>query len=203
MEARVAVLVSGSGTNLQRLLDDQAIRPHIALVLCDRPGVRALDRARAAGVETVVIEPDGFSDRSDFDLAVLRVLEDRRIDALVSAGYMRLLGKPVLDVYGGRWLNVHPALLPSFPGMHGVRDALAYGVSVTGVTVFLVDEGIDSGPIVSQEVVEVLPGDDWGSLEERIHAAEHRQLPAAVRALIEGRLQVDGRRVHVREASDG
>ncbi|MEP6973335.1 MAG: phosphoribosylglycinamide formyltransferase [Actinomycetota bacterium] len=203
MEARVAVLVSGSGTNLQRLLDDQAIRPHIALVLSDRPAVRALDRAREAGVESAVIEPDGFPDRSDFDLAVLRVLEDRRIDALVSAGYMRLLGKPVLDVYGGRWLNVHPALLPSFPGMHGVRDALAHGVKVTGVTVFLVDEGIDSGPIVSQEVVEVLPGDDWGSLEERIHAAEHRQLPAAVRALIEGRLQVDGRRVHVREASDG
>lgn len=203
MESRVAVLVSGSGTNLQRLLDDQAIRPHIALVLCDRPGVRALDRAREAGVETVVIEPDGFLDRSDFDLAVLRVLEDRRIDALVSAGYMRLLGKPVLDVYGGRWLNIHPALLPSFPGMHGVRDALAHGVKVTGVTVFLVDEGVDTGPIVSQEVVEVLPQDDWDSLEERIHAAEHRQLPAAVRALIEGRLEVEGRRVRIRESVDG
>jgi len=171
MEARIAVLVSGSGTNLQALLDDPVLRPHIALVLSDRPGVGALDRAREAGVE----------------------------GALVSAGYMRLLGKTVLDVYGGRWLNVHPALLPSFPGMHGVRDALAYGVRVTGVTVFLVDEGVDTGPIVSQEVVEVRPDDDWDSLEPRIHAAEHRQLPAAVRALIEGRLQVDGRLVRVRE----
>jgi phosphoribosylglycinamide formyltransferase-1 len=203
MEARVAVLVSGSGTNLKTLLDDRAIRPHIALVLSDRPGVRALDRAREAGVEIAVIEPDGFPDRSDFDLAVLRLLEDRRIDALVSAGYMRLLGKPVLDVFGGRWLNIHPALLPSFPGMQGVRDALAHGVKVTGVTVFLVDEGVDTGPIVSQEVVEVLPDDDWDSLEERIHAAEHRQLPPAVRALIEGRLQVEGRHVRVREPSDG
>ncbi len=133
---------------------------------------------------------------------MLALLEDRRIDTLVSAGYMRLLGKPILDVYGGRWLNVHPALLPSFPGMHGVRDALAYGVKVTGVTVFLVDEGVDTGPIVAQEVVEVLPDDDWDSLEVRIHAAEHRQLPAAVRALIEGRLQVDGRHVRVEEADD-
>lgn len=203
MGARVAVLVSGSGTNLKALLDDPAIRPHIALVLSDRPGVRALDRAREAGVEIAVIEPDGFADRSDFDLAVLRLLEDRRIDALVSAGYMRLLGKPILDVFGGSWLNIHPALLPSFPGMHGVRDALAHGVKVTGVTVFLVDEGVDTGPIVSQEVVEVLPDDDWDSLEERIHAAEHRQLPAAVRALIDGRLQVEGRHVRVREAADG
>jgi phosphoribosylglycinamide formyltransferase-1 len=201
MDARVAVLVSGSGTNLQALLDDPAIRPHVALVLSDRPGVRALDRAREAAVESVVIEPDGFADRSDFDLAVLRVLDERRIDVLVSAGYMRLLGKPVLDVFEGRWLNVHPALLPSFPGMHGVRDALEYGVKVTGVTVFLVDEGVDTGPIVSQEVVEVLADDDWDSLEERIHEAEHRLLPAAVRALIEGRLHVDGRRVVV--SSDG
>jgi phosphoribosylglycinamide formyltransferase-1 len=200
MEARIAVLVSGSGTNLQALLDDPVIRPHIALVLSDRPGVRSLDRADDSGVESAVIAPEDFPDRSDFDLAVLGVLEDRRIDTLVSAGYMRLLGKRILDVFEGRWLNIHPALLPSFPGMHGVRDALAYGVKVTGVTVFLVDEGVDTGPIVAQEAVEVRPDDDWDSLEVRIHAAEHRQLPAAVRALIDGRLQIEGRRVHTREA---
>jgi phosphoribosylglycinamide formyltransferase-1 len=203
MEARIAVLVSGSGTNLQTLLDDPVIRPHIALVLSDRSGVRSLDRANEAGVEGAVIAPEDFPDRSDFDLAVLGLLEDRRIDTLVSAGYMRLLGKPVLDVFEGRWLNIHPALLPSFPGMHGVRDALAYGVKVTGVTVFLVDEGVDTGSIVAQEVVEVLPDDDWDTLEMRIHAAEHRQLPAAVRALIEGRLQVEGRRVRTMEAPRG
>ncbi len=202
MEARIAVLVSGSGTNLQALLDDPVIRPHIALVLSDRHGVRSLERARGAGIETAVIEPQDYSDRSDFDRAVLTCLEDRRIDTLVSAGYMRLLGKPVLDVFEGRWLNIHPALLPSFPGMHGVSDALAYGVKVAGVTVFLVDEGVDTGPIVAQEAVEVLPDDDWDSLEVRIHAAEHRQLPLAVRALIEGRLEVEGRRVRVREGAD-
>jgi formyltetrahydrofolate-dependent phosphoribosylglycinamide formyltransferase len=201
MEARIAVLVSGSGTNLQALLDDPIIRPHIALVLSDRHAVRSLDRAHGAGVESAVIEPEGFPDRSDFDLAVLGLLEDRRIDTLVSAGYMRLLGKRVLDVYEGRWLNIHPALLPSFPGMHGVRDALAYGVKVAGVTVFLVDEGVDTGPVVAQEAVDVLPDDDWDSLEVRIHAAEHRQLPAAVRALIEGRLSIEGRHVWVREAA--
>ncbi len=203
MEARIAVLVSGSGTNLQALLDDRAIRPHIALVLSDRPGIRSLDRARDAGVESAVIEPESFPDRSDFDSAVLALLEERGIDTLVSAGYMRLLGKRVLDVYEGRWLNVHPALLPSFPGMHGVRDALAYGVKVAGVTVFLVDEGVDTGPIVAQEVVDVRPDDDWDTLEARIHAAEHRQLPPAVRALIEGRLHVDGRHVRVEGSVGG
>jgi len=202
VDARIAVLVSGSGTNLQALLDDPAIRPHVALVLSDRPGVRALDRAAGAGVDTAVIEPGGFPDRSDFDLAVLRLFEERGIDTLVSAGYMRLLGKPVVDVYGGRWLNVHPALLPSFPGMHGVRDALEYGVKVTGVTVFLVDEGIDTGPVVSQEAVEVFDEDVWDSLERRIHAAEHRLLPAAVRALIEGRIEIEGRHVRVRDVEE-
>jgi len=202
MEARIAVLVSGSGTNLQALLDDRVIRPHIALVLSDRTGVHSLERARGAGVESAVIEPHDYPDRSDFDRAVLTCLEDRGIDTLVSAGYMRLLGKPVLDVFEGRWLNIHPALLPSFPGMHGVSDALAHGVKVTGVTVFLVDEGVDTGPIVAQEVVDVSPDDDWDSLEVRIHAAEHRQLPLAVRALIEGRLEVEGRRVRMREGAD-
>ena len=201
MEARIAVLVSGSGTNLQALLDDPVIRPHIALVLSDRHGVRSLARARGAGIESAVIEPGRYPDRSDFDRAVLKCLEERRIDTLVSAGYMRLLGKTVLDVFEGRWLNIHPALLPSFPGMYGVSDALAYGVKVAGVTVFLVDEGVDTGPIVAQEAVEVLPDDDWDSLEVRIHAAEHRQLPLAVRALIEGRLEVEGRRVRVREGA--
>ncbi len=203
MEGRVAVLVSGSGTNLQALLDHSAIRPHLALVLSDRPNVKALDRAEQAGIEATVIEPERSADRADFDRAVLEFLKDRGIDILVSAGYMRLLGAPVLDAYGGRWLNVHPALLPSFPGMHGVRDALAYGVKVTGVTVFLVDEGVDTGPIVAQEMVEVMPDDDWDSLEVRIHAAEHRLLPAALLALIEGRLKVDGRHVLVRGSSDG
>jgi phosphoribosylglycinamide formyltransferase-1 len=199
MGSRVAVLVSGGGTNLQALLDDPAIAPHLCLVIADRAGVRALGRAEERAVEALVIDPATFEDRVAFDGAVLAALRERGIDVLVSAGWMRLLGRTVVDDYEGRWLNVHPALLPSFPGMHGVADALAYGVKVTGVTVHLVDEGTDTGPVVLQEAVEIRDDDDWGSLEERIHAAEHRVLPAAVRAMLEGRLSVEGRRVRIRE----
>jgi len=197
MGGRVAVLVSGSGTNLQALLDDPPIRPHIALVLSDRPGVLALQRAVDDDVEALVIEPTG--DRSELSNAVADALTQRGIDVIVSAGYMRVLGAPVIERWRNRWLNVHPALLPSFPGMHGVRDALAYRVKVTGVTVHFVEEGVDSGPIVLQETVEVRDDDDWDSLEPRIHEVEHRLLPRAVRALLQDRMVVEGRHVRIRE----
>jgi phosphoribosylglycinamide formyltransferase-1 len=198
MGDRVAVLVSGSGTNLQALIDEPSIRPHLQLVLSDRPAIRALERAAAAGIPTAVVEPTGFDDRDAFDRAVVDVLRDHDVDVLVSAGYLRVLGAEVLDVYEGRWLNVHPALLPSFPGTHSVRDALEYGVRVTGVTVHLVDEGTDTGPIVLQEAVEVDPDDDWDSLEARIHAAEHRLLPRALRALLDDRIVIEGRRIRIK-----
>ena len=200
MDARIAVLVSGSGTNLQALLLDPVIAPHVALVLSDRPAILALARAAEAGVETLVIEPDRFRDRDAFSRAVAEELERREIDLLVSAGYMRILGPEVVKRWHQRFLNVHPALLPSFPGMHGVRDALAYGVKTTGVTVHFVDDGVDSGPIVLQESVEVRDDDSWDTLEARIHEVEHRLLPAAVRALIAGRLSIDGRHVRIAEA---
>jgi phosphoribosylglycinamide formyltransferase 1 len=203
MGEHIAVLVSGNGTNLQALLDDPFCGPRISLVLADRPAIRALERAEARGVETLVIEPGAFPDRGAFDEAVAEALQRHGADVVVTAGYMRLLGRAVLDVYGGRWLNTHPALLPSFPGMHGVRDALEHGVKVTGVTVFLVDEGIDTGPIVSQEAVEVGGDEDLDSLEAKILEVEHRLLPRAVRALVEGRLAVDGRRVSITEGGDG
>ena len=115
----------------------------------------------------------------------------------VSAGYMRILGRAFADEFAGRWLNVHPALLPAFPGAHAVRDALAWGVKLTGVSVHFVDEQVDHGPVVFQEAVEVFPDDDWDSLEARVHEVEHRLLPRAVLALLEGRLKVEGRIVHV------
>lgn len=195
----VAVLVSGGGTNLQALLDDPAIRPHVVVVLSDRPGVRALERAAEAGVEAVVVDPADHGDREAHTKAVVAELEARGVDVVVSAGYMRILGPEAVERWRGRFLNVHPSLLPSFPGMHGVADALAAGVKVTGVTVHLVDEGVDSGPVVTQEAVEIRDDDVWDTLEERIHAAEHRQLPRAVRALLEGRLRVDGRKVTIEE----
>jgi phosphoribosylglycinamide formyltransferase 1 len=128
---------------------------------------------------------------------VADLLQGRGIDVVVSAGYMRLLGRTVLEAYGGRWLNVHPSLLPAFPGMRGVADALAYGVRVTGVTVFLVDQGMDTGPVVLQEAIEVREDDDWDSLEARVHEVEHRLLPAATAALVEGRIHIEGRTVTI------
>jgi len=197
MGERIAVLVSGSGTNLQALLDDPVCGPRIALVLSDRPGVKAIERAEAYGVDWVVLDPNDVDGREAFDRAVADLLGDRGIDVVVTAGYLRLLGSAVLGTYGGRWLNVHPSLLPAFPGMHGVADALAYRVKVTGVTVFLVDEGMDTGPVVLQEAIEVEDDDDWDSLEARVHEVEHRLLPRATAALIEGRIRVRGRRVTI------
>lgn len=203
MGARVAVLVSGGGTNLQALLDDPDVAPAIALVVSDRPSVRALERAAERDVPTVVVDPKDHRDRGAWEGALLGALRAHEIDTLVSAGWMRLLGAAVLEAFPGRVVNVHPALLPSFPGMHGVRDALEYRVKVTGVTVHLVDEGTDTGPIVLQEAVEIRDDDDWDSLEPRIHDVEHRLLPRAVRALLEGRLAVEGRLVRIEPEAEG
>ena len=197
MGERIAVLVSGSGTNLQALLDHPVCGPRVTLVLSDRPGVKAIERAESHGVEWAVLAPNDVDDRDAFDRAVADLLLERGIDVVVTAGYLRLLGSAVLEAYGGRWLNVHPSLLPAFPGMRGVADALAYRVKVTGVTVFLVDEGMDTGPVVLQEAIDVDDEDDWDSLEARVHEVEHRLLPAATAALIEGRIHVEGRRVTI------
>ena len=199
MDARIAVLVSGSGTNLQALLDDPFTGPRVALVVSDRPSVRALERAAERDIETRVITTAEHPTREAFTEAVRDALRGRDIDVVVSAGYMKILGPSFAEAFAGRVLNVHPALLPAFPGAHAVRDALAWGVKVTGVTVHLVDERVDHGPIVAQQPVAVRDDDDWDSLESRIHEVEHRLLPAAVRALVEGRLTVEGRAVRVAE----
>jgi phosphoribosylglycinamide formyltransferase-1 len=197
MDARVAVLVSGSGTNLQALLDDPSIAPHIVLVLSDRPSVRALERAASSGVEAVVVVPEEFGDRGDYAEAVRDASIARGVDTVVLAGFMRVLAPSFVEAFPDRVLNVHPALLPAFPGGHAVRDALDWGAKVTGVTVHLVDDEVDHGPIVLQESVAVHDDDDWDSLEIRIQEVEHRLLPRAVRALIAGRLRVDGRKVRL------
>jgi phosphoribosylglycinamide formyltransferase-1 len=197
MGERIAVFVSGSGTNLQALLDHPICGPRVALVLSDRPRIGALERAEARGVETAVVEPDAFEDRGAFDHAVADTLRAHGIDVVVTAGYLRLLGPAVLDAYGGRILNVHPSLLPAFPGMRAVADALEHGAKVTGVTVFVVDAGVDTGPIVLQEAIGIREDDDRASLEARVHEVEHRLLPEATAALVEGRLHVDGRRVAI------
>jgi len=195
--ARVAVLASGAGTNLQALLDDPVVGTWVALVISDRSDAHALDRARARAVEAVHIDPAGFADRSAFDHALVETLRGHAIDIVALAGYMRIAGPELVGAFRDRMLNVHPALLPAFPGTSAVADALAWGVKVTGVTVHLVDEQVDHGPVVFQEAIEIAPDDDRDSLEERVHEAEHRLLPAAVRALGEGRMVVEGRNVRV------
>jgi phosphoribosylglycinamide formyltransferase 1 len=198
-EARLAVLASGGGTNLQALLDDQVVGPWAVLVLSDRADAHALERARSGGVEAVHLDPASHPDGRAFDRAVLDVLRAREIEIVALAGFMRIVGPELVRAFDGRMLNVHPALLPAFPGTTSVADALAWGVKVTGVTVHLVDDEVDHGPIVFQEALPVLPGDDWDALEARVHEVEHRLLPAAVRALAEGRIVVEGRVARVLE----
>jgi phosphoribosylglycinamide formyltransferase-1 len=197
VDSRVAVLASGAGSNLQALLDDPHVGPAVVLVVSDRPEAGALERARARGVEAVALSPTGFATREAFDRGLLELLEDAGVEVVLLAGFMRILGPVVVRGFPDRMLNIHPSLLPAFPGAHPVRDALAWGARVTGVTVHLVDEEVDHGPIVLQESVAIEAGDDEERLHGRIREVEHRIYPRAARLLGEGRLKVEGRRLHV------
>lgn len=193
---RWAALVGGTGSNLRALI---AAGSPIALVVSHRPGVGALDIADGAGIPHIVLDPRQHSGRAAYDAALLDVLREADIEALVLAGFLRILTAPVVRAYAGRAVNVHPSLLPAFQGLHAVRQALDYGVRVTGVTVHIVDEGLDSGPIIFQEALMVHPDDNEETLSERIHAIEHRLLPEAVRLLDQQHLSIIGRQVYIRE----
>ena len=198
--ARIVVMASGTGTILQSLLDlnDQAGWPAVVVgVVTDRPDVRALDRAEAAGVPAAVVSPKDFSDRSEWDRELARAVAEYEPAWVISAGFMRLLGDSFLGEFHGHIVNTHPALLPSFPGAHGVRDALDYGVKVTGCTVHLVDSGVDTGPVFAQESVPVEPDDTEDSLHERIKCVERRLLADVVAGLVRDGYSVDGRRVSI------
>ncbi len=195
---RLGVLISGSGTNLEniaRKIEEGEIPAEIAVVISDREDAYGLVRARNHGLQAVFVDPQSFPDRVAYDRELLRILGENRVDLVVLAGYMRLVSPEFVEAYRNRILNIHPALLPSFPGTSGVADALAYGVKVTGVTVHFVDEGLDTGPIILQEAVPVLPDDDVESLHQRIHEVEYRLYPEAIRLFCQGRLRVEGRRV--------
>jgi phosphoribosylglycinamide formyltransferase 1 len=198
--ARLVVLVSGSGTNLQALLDacaDQAYGATIVAVGADRDGIVGLDRADKAGVPTFVCRVADYPSRGEWDVDLTRCCAAYEPDLVISAGFLKLVGPEFLEAYTGRYINTHNALLPAFPGIHGPRDALAYGVKVTGATLFFVDAGLDSGPIIAQVAVPVLADDTEESLTERIKEAERRQLVHYVGRLVREGWTTTGREVTI------
>lgn len=195
MAFRVGVLVSGRGTNLQALIDRVHRREGIEIVAVasNRADAQALERARRAGIETAVFSASSYADRAARDRALGDWLAQRAVDLVVLAGFMEILSAEFVDRFRWRIVNVHPALLPAFPGTRAIEQALEYGVKVTGVTVHFVDEGVDTGPIILQEAVPVPYSRDVSELEERIHAVEHRLLPEAVRLIARGAVRPDER----------
>jgi phosphoribosylglycinamide formyltransferase 1 len=198
--ARVVVLVSGSGTLLQALLDaaaDPEYPARVVGVAADRPGVEGLTRAERAGVPAFHLRLADFADRAAWDAALAKAVVAHQPDLVVSAGFMKILSPSFREVVGAPLLNTHPALLPAFPGTHAPADALSYGVKVTGATVHLVDDGVDTGPVLAQAAVPVEPGDDAGTLHERIKIEERRLLVATVAALAHHGATVNGREVTI------
>ena len=197
---KIVVLVSGSGSNLQALLDasaDPAYGVKVVAVGADREGIAGLERAAAAGLPTFVHKVSDYPDRSAWDRALTESVAAHEPDLVISAGFLKLVGAAFLDRFGGRYLNTHNALLPSFPGIHGPRDALAYGVKITGATLFVVDEGVDTGQIVAQVAVPVLDDDTEQTLTERIKEAERAQLVEYVGRMARNGWTISGRKVTV------
>ena len=182
----IAVLASGSGTNLQALIDTPGIRSRIKLVVSDRPGTMALTRAENASIPTRVVSWSDYSSRSEFSVAVADAVEESGAEVMVLAGFMRILSAEAVARFPGRIVNIHPSLLPAFPGIDAVAQALAHGVKVTGVTVHIVDEQVDGGPIIAQRAVPVLPDDTEASLHARIQIEEHHLYPTVVAELASG-----------------
>ncbi|MFF7728386.1 phosphoribosylglycinamide formyltransferase [Streptomyces sp. NPDC008001] len=200
--ARLVVLVSGSGTNLQALLDAIAADPEgygarVVAVGADRDGIAGLERAERAGIPSFVCRVADHPSREAWDRALTEATAAYEPDLVVSAGFMKIVGKEFLARFGGRVINTHPALLPSFPGAHGARDALAYGVKVTGCTVHFVDDGVDTGPIIAQGVVEVRDEDDESALHERIKEVERELLVDVVGRLARNGYRIEGRKVWI------
>lgn len=204
---RIAVLASGSGTNLQAIMDavDSGIirQAKVSLVISDIKNAYALQRARDRGIPTNHFGSKQYISREDYDRDLVTYLEEQRIDLVVLAGFMRVLTPYFVMAFQKRILNIHPSLLPAFPGAHGVRDALAYGVKVTGVTVHFVDEGLDTGPIIFQEALTVFAEDTEETLLERIHAVEHRLYPKAIDLWCRGKIQLQGRRCVIDDDETG
>jgi len=198
----IAVFASGKGTNLQAIINavnQGKIKAVISLVITDRSEAKALGLAKKAGIETVYINPRDFSSREEFDKQAISYLEKNNVEMVVLAGFMRLLSPYFVKKYRNRIMNIHPSLLPAFKGTSGIKDAWEYGMKITGVTVHFINEDMDAGPIILQKPVMIEETDTLESLEEKIHRTEHQIYPEAINLFIEGRLEIAGRRVKIRE----
>jgi phosphoribosylglycinamide formyltransferase-1 len=197
---RIAVLASGRGSNFQAVID-AITREEIPASCCglitDNPGAYAIERAKKAGIPVYIVDYGAYPAKEAYERALCRVMKELSADLYILAGYMRILGGGIVKHFHGRLMNIHPALLPGFPGLHAQRQALGYGVKVSGCTVHFVDEGMDSGPVIVQACVRVEEEDDEEALSARILAMEHRCLPEAIRLFCEDRLVIDGRKVRI------
>lgn len=202
---KLGVLVSGNGSNLQAIIDQSRSTGYpaeVAVVVSSHSEARALERARAAGIPGYAVERADFASNNDHNGAILDKLKEHGVDLIVLAGYMRLVGSAILDTYRDAVINLHPSLLPSFPGAHAIKDALEAGVKITGITIHFADETYDTGPIIIQEVVPVQQEDTEETLGARVHKVEHRHLPYAVKLWASGRLRIVGRRVNILPKKD-
>lgn len=199
---RVAVLASGFGSNLEAILEAQSraeIQGKVVLVISDRRDAKALERAEKRGIKNLFIDPRNYDDRENYDLALAEILKSEEVDLVVLAGFMRLLTPYFVKSFPLKIINIHPSLLPSFPGTDGIEQAYAHGVKVSGCTVHFVDEGLDSGPIILQESVPLIQEESIETLKQRIQALEHRLYPIAIDLFCREKLQVNGRRCYIVE----
>ncbi len=199
---RVAVLASGFGSNLEAILEAQSraeIQGKVVLVISDRRDAKALERAEKRGIKNLFIDPRNYDDRENYDLALAEILKSEEVDLVVLAGFMRLLTPYFIKSFPLKIINIHPSLLPSFPGTDGIEQAYAHGVKVSGCTVHFVDEGLDSGPIILQESVPLIQEESIETLKQRIQALEHRLYPIAIDLFCREKLQVNGRRCYIVE----
>jgi phosphoribosylglycinamide formyltransferase-1 len=197
---RIAVFASGQGSNFQAIVDQiqkGTLQVSVELLVCDRPQAKVVQRAQQAGVPVLCIEPKSYANRETYEQVILHQLRANSIELIVLAGYMRLISSVLLEAYKDRIINVHPSLLPAFPGKDAIRQAHQYGVKVTGVTVHFVDQGIDSGPIIVQQCIDILPDESEESLTMRIHALEHRCLPQVIQWFQADQIKLDGRKVMI------
>lgn len=197
----IAVLVSGRGSNLQAIIDNIEIgnipNSAVSVVISDVVDAYALERAKNHGIDAFFVDPEIYSDRAGYEKEILRILDSYQVGLILLAGYMRVVGSSLLHPYRGRIINIHPALLPSFPGLHAQQQAFDHGVKVSGCTVHFVDEGVDTGPIILQQCVPVEENDDADTIAGRILEQEHRIFPEAVKLFVQGRLKIEGRKVRI------